>query len=149
MKRSNKTNRDSYTEQVHILTQADMNGYNRLFGGRLMEWIDTTAAVVARRHSGHNVTTAAVSQLNFLGPAYANDTIVLCGVIVYAGRTSMDIRVETFVERLDGTRERINTAYLVLVALDEHEKPTPVPGLTPAPEYEDEYKAAAQRRKTR
>ena len=31
---------ESRTEQVQILTQAELNGYGRLFGGRLMEWID-------------------------------------------------------------------------------------------------------------
>ena len=32
--------RDSYTEHVQILSQSSLNGYKRLFGGRLMEWID-------------------------------------------------------------------------------------------------------------
>ena len=27
--------RDSYSEQVQILTQANINGYHRLFGGQL------------------------------------------------------------------------------------------------------------------
>ena len=45
---------DSVTEQVHILTQANLNGYHRLFGGKLMSWMDIVAAVVARRHSGKN-----------------------------------------------------------------------------------------------
>lgn len=31
----NKRMSDSYTEQVQILTQANINGYNRLFGGSL------------------------------------------------------------------------------------------------------------------
>ena len=39
--------RDSYTEQVQILSQSSLNGYKRLFGGRLMEWIDVVAGVVA------------------------------------------------------------------------------------------------------
>ena len=43
----NKRMSDSYTEQVQILTQANINGYNRLFGGQLMQWIDVVAAVVA------------------------------------------------------------------------------------------------------
>ena len=71
--------RDSYTEQVQILSQSSLNGYKRLFGGRLMEWIDVVAGVVARRHSNRNVTTAAVDNLRFEGPAYGNETIVLCG----------------------------------------------------------------------
>ena len=49
--------RDSYTEHVQILSQSSLNGYKRLFGGRLMEWIDVVAGVVARRHSNRNVTT--------------------------------------------------------------------------------------------
>ena len=40
----------SRTEQVQILMQGTLNGYNRLFGGKLMEWIDVVAAVTARRH---------------------------------------------------------------------------------------------------
>ena len=34
----------------------------------------------------------------------------------------MEVRVDTFVERLDGTRELVNTCYMVLVALDENQK---------------------------
>ena len=34
---------DSLTTHVEILMPADLNGYNRLFGGRLMQWIDVVA----------------------------------------------------------------------------------------------------------
>ena len=111
--------RDSYTEQVQILSQSSLNGYKRLFGGRLMEWIDVVAGVVARRHSNRNVTTAAVDNLRFEGPAYGNETIVLCGYITYTGRTSMEVCVRTYVEELNGHKRLINVAYLVMVALDE------------------------------
>ena len=100
-----------------ILMPGHINGYKRLFGGKLMEWIDVVAAVVARRHSNCNVTTAAVDNLQFKAAAYTNSTLVLKGKITYAGNTSMEIRVDTFVEDLDGTQKEINTAYLVLVAL--------------------------------
>ncbi len=120
---------DSRTEQVHIVLPEDINGYNRLFGGRLMAWIDVVAAVVARRHSGHEVTTAAVDRLEFQAPARLNDTVVMTGYITYVGRTSMEVRVDTFVEALNGARQRVNRAYLTLVALDENQKPTPVPPL--------------------
>jgi acyl-CoA hydrolase len=55
---------DSYTEQAQILTQCTLNGNSRLFGGQMMEWIDITAAIAARRHSGRNVTTVAVDSSN-------------------------------------------------------------------------------------
>lgn len=124
-----KTVAQSRTEQIQILMPEHINGYRRLFGGKLMEWIDVVAAVVARRHSGCNVTTAAVDHLEFREAAYVNSTIVLKGQMTYVGRTSMEVRVETFVEKLNGEQHLINRAYLVLVALDEDQRPTPVPPL--------------------
>lgn len=120
---------ESRTEQVQILSQATLNGYKRLFGGKLMEWIDIVAAVTARRHSGCNVTTAAVDSLEFTSAAYANDTLVLIGTVTYVGTTSMEICVKTYVEELSGQRRLINNAYVIMVALDENERPAPVPGL--------------------
>ena len=142
--------RDSYSEQVQILTQANINGYHRLFGGQLMEWIDIVAAVVARRHSGKNVTTAVVDTLTFQAPAHANDTVIICGYITYVRRTSMEVCTKTYVENLNGTRTLINTAYLVMVALDDEEKPTEVPRLRlETPEEEAEWNAAEKRAQLR
>lgn len=141
-----KTVKESYCEQVQILTQANMNGYYRLFGGQLMQWIDVVAAVTARRHSGRNVTTAVVDTLSFQAPAYANETIIICGYITHTGRTSMEVCVKSYVENLDGSRKLINTAYLVMVALDENERPVEVPGLIiSTPEEQAEWDAAEKR----
>ena len=137
---------DSYSEQVHVLTQANINGYNRLFGGQLMEWIDIVAAVVARRHSGHNVTTAVVDKLTFKAPAYANDTVIVCGYVTYVKRTSMEVCIKSYVENLSGERKLINKAYLVMVALDENEKPVEVPRLIlEADEERAEWESARKR----
>ena len=124
-----KTVDDSRAQRVEILMPSHINGYNRLFGGKLMEWIDVVAGVAARRHSGHEVTTATVDHLEFQAPAYVNSTISLEGRLTYVGRTSMEVRVDTYVEELNGARSRVNRAYLVMVALDENHKPTPVPPL--------------------
>ena len=140
----------SRTEQVQILMQGTLNGYNRLFGGKLMEWIDVVAAVTARRHCGKNVTTAAVDSLVFKSPAMVNDTILLEGHVTYAGRTSMEVCVTTYVEELNGFRREINKAYLVLVAIDADGKPTLVPPVIPEAEEEKrEYAEAMERRKNR
>ena len=120
---------ESFTTQVQVLTQANLNGYSRLFGGQLMSWMDIVAAVTARRHSGYNVTTVSVNELTFRAPAYANDTVVLTGEVIYVGRTSMEIRVCVYIEELTGQQSLINEARIVMVALDENEKPVEVPGL--------------------
>lgn len=142
--------KDSLTEHVEILMPGHINGYKRLFGGQLMEWIDIVAGVVAKRHSNRNVTTASVDNLQFKAPAYANSTIVLKGKITYVGTTSMEIKVDTFVENLDGTQNAINHAYLVLVALDENDNPVEVPGLTVETEEEiAEWEGGIRRAKLR
>ena len=105
-----KTVAQSRTEQIQILMPEHINGYKRLFGGRLMEWIDVVAAVAARRHSNRNVTTVAVDHLEFRAPAHVNDTVVLVGQLTHVGRTSMEVRVDTFIEELNGERFRNNPA---------------------------------------
>lgn len=145
-----KTVEESRASHVQILMPSDLNGYSRLFGGRLMEWIDVVAAVVARRHSGCEVTTASVDNLEFQAPAFANDTVVLEGRITCVGRTSMEVRVDTFVEALGGKRHQVNRAYLVMVALDRNQKPVPVPQLIVETEEDKaEWDAGMRRRALR
>jgi len=145
-----KTARESETTHVEILLPRHINGYERLFGGQLMAWIDVVAAVVARRHSNCNVTTVAVDSLLFEGPASVNSTIVLNGCITHTGRTSMEVRVDTFIEALNGERKRVNRAYLVMVALDSELKPTQVPPLVLETEEDRiEWEKAQERREAR
>lgn len=145
-----KTVASSRTEQVQIIEYKALNGYGRLFGGQLMEWIDTVAGVVARRHSGKNITTAMIDSLRFRRPAYANDTLVLVGYVTWVGHSSMEICVKTYVENYRGDRELINSAYVVMVALDENEHPVEVPRLKLATEEEHlEWDAALKRREYR
>ena len=148
--RTARTVSDSRTSHVEILMPGDLNGYHRLFGGKLMEWIDVVAGVVARRHAGCEVTTACIDNLEFQAPAYVNDTIVLEGRITYVGHTSMEVRVDTFVEELGGARRQVNRAYLVMVALDENQKPTQVPWLVLENEEDQaEWDAGVRRRELR
>ena len=141
---------DSKTEQVHILMYEHINGEGRLFGGRLMEWIDVVAGVVARRHAGMTITTVTVDRLEFLAPAYLGDTIVLDGRITYVGNTSMEVRVDTYVEKLSGEKERINRAYLVMVGLGKDDRPARVPRLTlETDEERAEWDAAVCRKENR
>lgn len=148
-----KTVQQSQAQHVQIVLQKDMNGYKRLFGGRLMEWIDVLAAVVSRRHAGAEVTTASVDNLRFTAPAMLNDTIVMKAKITYVGNTSMEVKVDTYVENMQGNISLINTAYVVTVAVSADGSPIPVPRLKIQTEEEQkEWEAGARRhalRKTR
>lgn len=141
---------DSLVETVHLVRPNHLNGANRLFGGILMQWIDEVAGIVAKRHAMRNVITASIDNLRFIKGAYQDEMVVLVGRLTYVGRTSMEVRVDTYVEDRSGQRKRINSAYLVMVALDEHDKPVQVPGLIMETESEKaEWEAAKRRREMR
>lgn len=85
---------DSRVETVHICkTKPSECSRTDCCGGMLMQWIEEVAALVAKRHTHTNVTTASVDNLSFLKGAYPGDSVVIIGQLVYVGRTSMDIKV--------------------------------------------------------
>ncbi len=139
---------DSTCEAMRIVTHQDVNGENRLFGGRLMEWIDELAGIAARRHCGASVTTACVDTLTFKQPALLNDIVVIVARVTYVGRTSLEVRVDSYVEDTStGDHSDINSAYLTEVCVDSDGHPTPVTyGLQLVSTAEkDEWEAAQKR----
>ena len=150
MDRKYKKALDSQTEQTYLMRPRYLNGYGNLFGGQLMSWIDEIASIVAMRHSESDITTAAIDNLNFKQGATINDVIVLRGKITYVGRTSMEVRVDTYVESRHGIRKVINRAYGVMVAVDENHHPVKVPGLLVETESEKaEWEGGEKRYKLR
>ena len=148
--RPTKRMEDALTEQQYLICPAHINHYGRLFGGQLLKWIDELAGIVAIRHCGSTVTTAAIDNLQFQAPAYTGDMIVLRGWVTCVGRTSMEVRVDTYREALDGSRELINRAYMDMVAIDCKGKPMEVPLLEiETQEQQAEWDAAQKRRQMR
>ena len=140
------------TTAVQIVMPQHCNGYAkpRLFGGQMTAWIDVVGAVAARRYTQKAVTTVCIDNLTFLKAAYLNDTIVQEAGVTWTGRTSLEVRVDSMVEHLDGSRELINRAYLVFVALDDQDRPAAVPPFTPETEEEkQEFNNAEIRRQLR
>ena len=108
--REQKHVEDSRTENTYLIMPKHINGYGRLFGGILLQWIDEVAGIVAHRHAGSIVTTACVDNLNFKAGAYLGDTVVLIGRMTYVGKTSMEVRVDTYAEDSNGMRRLLNRA---------------------------------------
>jgi len=145
-----KKQSESLTEQQYLICPAHINHYGRLFGGQLLKWIDEVAGIVAIRHCGATVTTAAIDNLQFQAPAYTGDMVVLRGMVTAVGRSSMEIRVDTYREALNGAREMINRAYIDMVCIDCKGKPQEVPDLLIETEdQKQEWEAAQKRRQIR
>ena len=135
---SYKTVEDSRTEWLKCIQYEDINGSGRLFGGRLMQWMDEVAGIAATRHCVGYVTTAAVDNLQFKAGCFINEIIVIRAKLTYVGHTSMEVRVDVYIEDRDsGQRRVINRAYFTEVHVDEKGKPVPLRyGLKPETEFE-------------
>ena len=147
-----KTVGEASAVATHMLRHEDINGSNRLFGGRLMEWIDDAAGIAARLQCGGNVTTAAIDTLEFKHPAYLNDIVVIEAWVTHVGNTSMEVRADTYViDPASGERTMINHAYLTEVCVDDEGHPMTVPwGLVATtPEQHEECDGARRRAEIR
>ena len=141
---------ESRIEQVYQVRPEHLNGAGRLFGGKLMEWIDELAGLVGIRHAQQDVITASIDNLKFIRGAYLKDIIVLIGRVTFVGRTSMEVRVDTYIESIEGIRKPINRAYFTLVAIDAQGNPVEVPGLILETEAQKaEWEAGIRRREMR
>ena len=125
-----KTPSESRSEMTQILPNYAINGAGRLLGGYMLTWIDEIAVASAKRFCRSAVTTAMIDSAEFMAPpAKLGDLFTATGVVTRAGRTSMEVKVECLVESDDGTKRIVGRAYVVVVALDENEKPKQVPEL--------------------
>lgn len=115
---------------THLVLPPDTNALGTAFGGRIMEWIDKAAAIVAQRHSRSICVTANMDDLHFIHPIKLGDIVLLHTSVNYTHNTSMEIGVKVEAENpTSGTKVHTASCYLTFVALDENYHPKPVPPL--------------------
>ena len=122
---------------VQLVLPNDANTLGNVLGGMVLHWIDLAAAVVAHRHCRTEAVTASIDQVSFLAPIKVGQLAVITGRMTFAGRTSMEIRVDVQREDLlTGERVQTSTAYLTFVSIDKRGRPRTVPPLLPETEEE-------------
>ena len=138
-------------DQVVEVFPNDLNAHGTLFGGRLMQLVDTLAAIVAKRHSGRVCVTLGIDSVRFLNPARRGDILVCKASVNRAWRTSMEIGVKVIAEDFRTLEQKdILSAYFTFVAMDDELKPAKVISVIPeTPEQIQRYKAAELRRQHR
>ena len=110
----------------------DANPAGNMFGGRIMEIMDSVAGMAAHRFAigCQHCVTASAETIQFPLPVHIGDVLKFIGKVVYTGRTSMVVRVDAIrSERNQPPDELCTTAHLILVAMDTENKPMPVPQL--------------------
>ncbi len=143
-----KTPAQSATVNTEVVMPNDTNHVGNLFGGKLMQWLDITAAIAAQRHSGRVVVTAAINHVSFDNPIKQNSIVTLEAKVSRAFSSSMEVFVDVFVENAaTGEKTKSNEAILTFVAIDQNGSPLPVPPLSPETELEKKRFDGALRRR--
>jgi acyl-CoA hydrolase len=141
----------STAEMMEIVLPNDANMLGNILGGKVMHMIDIACAIAAHRHCRKPVVTASMDSLDFRHPIKIGELIIVKAAVNRAFRTSMECGAKVFSENMvTGEIKHTSTAYLTFVALDEHNRPTPVEQVIPeTPDEERRWQAAAIRREFR
>jgi len=103
------------------------NHYDTLFGGSAMQLMDEVAFISATRFTRSRVVTVSSDRIDFKKPIPAGTIIELIGKVSKIGNTSLDVRVDVFIEQMySPEREKAISGTFTFVAVDEHKKPVSI-----------------------
>ena len=145
---STKTPKESRATLTEIVLPNDTNNLNNLMGGRLLHWMDITAAITANRHAQRTCVTASVNNVSFEHPIPRGSIVTLEANISRSFSSSMEIFIDVWIEdTLSGTKTKCNEAIYTFVAVNDMGKPAKVPQVMPETELEkNRYDGALRRR---
>ena len=131
---SNTLTAKSPSESEIVMTELvipnDSNILGNVLGGRVMHWIDLSAAMAAHKHCNSICVTASIEGMSFLHPIKVGQLALLRAKVVFVGKTSLIVKVIIHSEDMD-TGEELKTteAHLTFVCLGKDGKPRQVPSL--------------------
>jgi acyl-CoA hydrolase len=139
---------DSLTIMAQVMQITDANADGFVHGGSIMKLVDSAAGVASMRHAQRRVVTAQVDSLTFHAPVHIGDVVSLTACVTQAWNSSMEIEVTVHREDpVTGDQDHTTTAYLTMVALDEHGRPVAVPGVAPGTDEERRRQREAETRR--
>lgn len=134
-----------------IVLPNDTNNLGNMMGGRLLHLMDICAAISAQRHTNRVCVTASVDHVEFQSPIYQGEIVTLRSRVNRAFNTSMEVEINVWAENArENTVRKCNRAFYTFVAVDDANRPVPVPPIVPESEAEERcYANAAKRREVR
>ena len=119
-----RTVSESRSVLVQWMGPTDANAAGFVHGGTVMKLCDEAAATAAIRHARSRVVTAAVDRMTFLQPVHVGELLTLQASVNAVWRTSMEVGVRVHSEHpATGEVRHTNSAYITMVAVDEHGHP--------------------------
>ena len=111
-----------------IAMPADANPHGDIFGGWLLSQMDLAGGTVATRRAKGRVVTVAITAMTFHRPVFIGDEVTCYATILKVGRTSITVKVESWVRRGIGEEQiEVTEGTFTYVAVGEDRRPCPIP----------------------
>ena len=108
--------------------KSDLGFHGNLFGGKLLAWLDASAAgYAAQCCDSPRMVTISIDKCIFKRPAKEGQLIKIYGSIDTIGRTSIVLKLEARSHNVyDGRQAIILSTYMTFVRIDEQGEPIPI-----------------------
>ncbi|NQZ58859.1 MAG: acyl-CoA thioesterase [Lentisphaeraceae bacterium] len=110
-----------------IIMYPDLSVTGRLFGGKLLSWIDEGMAMLAMGvMQSQDIVTKKISEVNFEAPGKLGDILEIWGKEEKRGRSSLTMHGKVMVRRaVEGKEQLISicNCTIVFVAIGENGRP--------------------------
>ncbi len=111
-----------------IAMPADANPHGDIFGGWLLSQMDLAGGAAASRRAKGRAVTVAITAMTFHRPVFIGDEVTCYAEIIKVGRTSITVKVESWVRRGIGEDQiAVTEGIFTYVAVGEDRRPCPVP----------------------
>ena len=111
-----------------IAMPANANPYGDIFGGWLLSQMDLAGGAAASRRAKGRAVTVAITAMTFHRPVFIGDEVTCYAEIIKVGRTSITVKVESWVRRGIGEDQiAVTEGIFTYVAVGEDRRPCPVP----------------------
>jgi acyl-CoA hydrolase len=113
---------------THPIKKSDLGFHGNLFGGKLLSWIDASAAGYAMQLCDTpRMVTVSIDKCNFEKPARESQLLKIYGYPTRVGNSSMTLYMEARVHNVyTGNQELVLKTSITFVQIDEGINPIPL-----------------------
>lgn len=113
---------------THPIKKSDLGFHGNLFGGKLLSWIDASAAGFAMQLCDTpRMVTVSIDQCNFEKPAKESQLLKIYGRPSKVGNSSMTLYMEARAHNVyTGKQDLVLKTHITFVQIDEGGNPIPL-----------------------
>jgi acyl-CoA hydrolase len=113
---------------THPIKKSDLGFHGNLFGGKLLSWIDASAAGYSMQLCDTpRMVTVSIDQCNFERPAKESQLLKIYGCPTKVGNTSMTLYMEARAHNVySGKQDLVLKTHITFVQIDEGGNPIPL-----------------------